>query len=55
MSELLSCNADKGAAYIFSDGLLLSNMELAPLPIGYALFFRKHHGGYKLAAIIDFE
>ncbi len=52
MSGLLRCNKNKAAAFVFSDGLLLTDMELAPSPVGQALFFAKRQDGYKLAAFI---
>lgn len=55
LSGLLHCNANKKAAYVFSDGLLITDMELIPWPIGSALFFAKHPDGYKLAALITFR
>ncbi len=55
LSGLLHCNSNKKAAYVFSDGLLITDMELIPWPIGSALFFTKHPDGYKLAALISFQ
>ena len=55
ISGLLHCNANKETAYVFSDGMLITDMELMPWPIGNALFFSKHPDGYKLAAFITFQ
>lgn len=55
LSGLLHCNKNKEAAYVFSDGLLITDMELMPWPIGTALFFSKQQNGYKLAALITFQ
>lgn len=55
ISGLLHCSPDKKVAYVFSDGLLITNMELIPWPVGGALFFSKDPSGYKLAALISFQ
>lgn len=55
VSGLMHCNANGKSAYVFTDGLLITGMDLIPMPIGEALFFTKTPSGYKLAALIDFE
>jgi len=55
VSGLLRCNVNEKSAYVFTDGLLISGMDMIPWPIGHAFYFTKTPSGYKLAALIDFE
>jgi hypothetical protein len=55
---LLSCEGYKNTVFVFSDGILLVNMqnvEAAGIPLGEALFFSKTLSGYKLAVLISFQ
>lgn len=55
---LLYCNKYHNAAFVFSDGILLTDMQDVPgagLPQGAALFFAKTPTGYKLHTLIAFE
>ena len=55
VSGLMECSSNVKAAFVFKDGLLITGMDLIPMPIGEALYFSKTRSGYKLAALIDFE
>jgi len=57
IGSLMECNAGSGrTVYVFSDGILLTDMQLITgLPIGEGLFFSKGPNGYKLSALIDLQ
>lgn len=56
INEILQCNKGKGGVFVFSDGILLADMELIDnYPIGVGLFFSKTNAGYKLTSLISFQ
>lgn len=55
VTGLMQCSANRKAAFVFKDGLLISGMDLIPPAVGEALYFTKTPSGYRLAAVIDFE
>jgi len=53
-NELLQCNQNGKAVYIFTDGAFVMDMRIIPgkMPTGNALFFSKVADGYRLAGMI---
>lgn len=55
---VLECNKNQNAVFVFSDGILLTDMEILEslgLPNGGALFFSRTPAGYKLSVVISFQ
>jgi hypothetical protein len=54
MKNLLQCNRSGKGVFVFSDGMFVTDMQLAAgkLPVGSALFFTKEAGAYRLAGLI---
>lgn|GEM_PF-2911728 len=54
MKNLLQCNQNGKAIYMFSDGIFVTDMQLngGKVPLGGALFFAKGNKGYYLAGLI---
>ncbi|HEY8024271.1 MAG TPA: hypothetical protein VIF60_06880 [Burkholderiaceae bacterium] len=54
INDLLQCNHNGKAAYMFSDGIYLTDMTVVAgkLPTGSALFFNKTAAGFRLAGVI---
>lgn len=58
VGSLLYCSHYKSNTFVFSDGILLTDMEDvegAGLPMGEALFFVKTPTGYLLSTLISFQ
>lgn len=54
MKNLLQCNQNGKAIYVFSDGIFVTDMQLngGKVPLGSALYFAKGDKGYYLAGLI---
>jgi len=54
LNSLLQCNQNAKAAYLFTDGIYVTDMTTAPgkMATGSALFFNKTPAGYRLAGVI---
>ena len=54
LNDLLQCNQNGRAAYLFTDGIYVVDMTTAPgkIATGSALFFNKTAAGFRLAGVI---
>ncbi len=53
---LLRCGKNRKSIFMFSDGILVLDMELiTEQPIGTGLYFSKHPVGYRLSSLIIFQ
>jgi len=53
--NLLPCNGNKNAAFVFTDGILLTAIELNQYPNGTAYFFSRTPSGLYLSALVNFN